>query len=504
MVGIDAYTHLGSDAQLQRAVSDAESVSAQLSRLDFTVTTLAANIKVDQDLFLRRFSAWTRSIEPGDFVIFYFAGHGVGISNANYLVPADMPDLTDADEYTFRAHAIAESEIRDRIKESGARVAVLMLDACRNNPFASNGRGIAFSRGLQPIEPTRGVLTIYSAGYGQTALDRLSNRDDPNPNSVFTRILLTELQKPGENLLDLSENIRERVAKLAQSVGHDQVPAVDNQLLGGRTFYLAKPEPAFEPHVTPTPEDAMWESVQASSDRTALQQYVQTFPTGRHRASVEARLSNLDDPVVPSPPLVALQPTTEDVAWRYIGANTDAAALHRFLIDYPAGRHQSEAHALLASLDDAAWQRARDSGRAGDLRDFLRNFPGSTHEGLVMARLQSLDDAAWASAAAGGRSAIERYIAAFPDARHRGEAEKRLGDVEVPGRTGPSSRIATSVRPTIAPATKRKTVKVHRVASVKPRPLSVAQESRSVPVVKTAPQTTGNRCFDVNGERYCP
>ena len=114
------------------------------------MTTLAANIKVDQDLFLRRFSAWTRSIEPGDFVIFYFAGHGVGISNANYLVPADMPDFTDADEYTFRAHAIAESEIRDRIKESGARVAVLMLDACRNNPFASNGRGIAFSRSYSP------------------------------------------------------------------------------------------------------------------------------------------------------------------------------------------------------------------------------------------------------------------------------------------------------------------------------------------------------------------
>jgi hypothetical protein len=64
----------------------------------------------------------------------------------------------------------------------------VVLDACRNNPFKKPGvRGVGAERGLGRIEPVRGVFTIYSAGIGQTALDRLSDADI-NPNSVFTRV----------------------------------------------------------------------------------------------------------------------------------------------------------------------------------------------------------------------------------------------------------------------------------------------------------------------------
>src|SRR5436853_614012 len=83
---------------------------------------------------------------------------------------------------------------------------------------------IGCERGLGRIEPAQGVFTLYSAGLGQTALDRLGPNDG-NSNSVFTRALLPLLSKPGLDLTALAQDVREDVAKLAGSIGHAQTPA---------------------------------------------------------------------------------------------------------------------------------------------------------------------------------------------------------------------------------------------------------------------------------------
>lgn len=407
VVGINAYSHLGADAQLQRAVADAESVGDSLTRLGFTVTKMARDSSVNQDQFLKRFSAWTKDIEPGDTALFYFAGHGVGIAGTNYLAPADMPDLADADEFLFRAHAISETEIRSRIQNRGAGVTVMMLDACRNNPFRSSDRSIALSRGLEPIESTMGVLTIYAAGYGQTALDRLSDVNDPDPNSLFTRVLLSEMTKPGVSLLDLSENVREKVARLAHSAGHDQVPAVDNQLLGGRSVFLAGP---------------------ASAAAT----------------------------IVPSE-------TLDEVAWRYIRQTTDTSLLNRFISEYPESRHRSEATALLMqlekrgtpngsdqgsdsplqaaephrpvvrpSVDEVTWSQVSSSDDPQKVRDFLERFPQSTYRSAAEERLRQLDTAAWSLLDPRSSNALKAYTGNFPNGIHYKEAVQSLANFESP------------------------------------------------------------------------
>jgi hypothetical protein len=107
-----------------------------------------------------------------------------------------------------------------------------------HNPFRRpDVRSVGGERGLGRIEPVRGVLTLYSAGIGQTALDRLGDADT-NPNSVFTRVLVPALGRPGVHLGDLAVEIREEVARLAETVGHDQRPAYYDETIGGR-IYLA-------------------------------------------------------------------------------------------------------------------------------------------------------------------------------------------------------------------------------------------------------------------------
>src|SRR5262249_42364333 len=124
----------------------------------------------------------------------------------------------------------------------GVRVAIVVLDACRNNPFKKPGvRGVGAERGLTRIEPVRGVFSIYSAGMGQTALDRL-NDADANPNSVFTRVFAPALSKPGLSLGDLAVEVREEVARLANTVSHDQLPAYYDQTIGGRVYLAGLPQ----------------------------------------------------------------------------------------------------------------------------------------------------------------------------------------------------------------------------------------------------------------------
>lgn len=127
----------------------------------------------------------------------------------------------------------------------------MVIDACRDNPFPrAAGRSIGNTRGLTDAKPARGIFTLYSAGIGQTALDRLSG-DDPANNSVFTRVFAEQLKRPELHLGDLAVEVRERVAELAlkatdgngQPAPHEQTPAYYDQTLGGR-IYLAGLSPA--------------------------------------------------------------------------------------------------------------------------------------------------------------------------------------------------------------------------------------------------------------------
>src|SRR5262249_41854793 len=154
------------------------------------------------------------------------------IRNANYLLPTDTPAGHEGQEDLIAREAVSASSIIETLQERGARATVMILDACRDNPFkTANSRGVGGSRGLGRIDPQEGVFVLYSAGIGQTALDRLNDKD-ADPNSVFTRTLIRLMEKPGLSVQELAKTTQSEVRKLAATVSHFQMPAYYDQIDG--------------------------------------------------------------------------------------------------------------------------------------------------------------------------------------------------------------------------------------------------------------------------------
>jgi uncharacterized caspase-like protein len=143
-----------------------------------------------------KLSELTAALVPGDTAAFFYAGHGVAIGGVNYLVASDVPRVDADGELRVRGGSVAEGDVVAELQSKGVRVALLVLDACRDNPFPRSAtRAIGYARGLADAKPARGIFTIYAAGIGQAALDGLGP-DDPNRNSVFTRIFVERLTTP--------------------------------------------------------------------------------------------------------------------------------------------------------------------------------------------------------------------------------------------------------------------------------------------------------------------
>jgi len=215
--------------KLQKAVNDARTMAETLKRLGFAVMVAENQTRA---AFSQSLLAFDTAIDPGDTAFFFYAGHGFEIAGQNYLLPTDVPAATEGQEELVRDASIMADRILDRLQNRGARTAILVLDACRNNPFERRGvRALAGRGGLAPMTTLpEGVFSIFSAGPRQTALDRLSE-SDTDPNSLFTRVFAKQLLDPGENLVQVAQRTRRVVSEMAERVGHKQVPVYFDQMV---------------------------------------------------------------------------------------------------------------------------------------------------------------------------------------------------------------------------------------------------------------------------------
>ncbi len=239
VIGNDTYQSIPT---LTRARADATAIAAALTDLGFSV---ALRTDLDGRAMRTALREFVASLRGGDEAVVYFAGHGVQLGTANYLLPVDAP----ADE---EAHVRDESmplqRVLDALVEREARASVVIVDACRDNPFPKvEGRSIGRLRGLATTSPATGQLVMFSAGAGQTALDSLGSQDK-SPHGVFTRVLLEQLRRPEASADQILRDVRERVVELARSVGHQQVPALYDQMVG--RFYFTPGVPSGLPAPT--------------------------------------------------------------------------------------------------------------------------------------------------------------------------------------------------------------------------------------------------------------
>jgi hypothetical protein len=225
IMGNDTYKEV---AVLQNARSDARAMSKTLGRLGFEVSTHLDLTERGMKEAIRTFKS---QIRGGDEVVVFFAGHGVQLGATNYLLPVDIRGQS---EDQVRDEAIPLQRVLDDFQDTKARFALAIIDACRDNPFKTAGRAIG-GRGLASTSAATGQMVMFSAGTGQQALDRLGPQDR-EPHGLFTRVLLKEIDKPGVSIERLVRNVRNEVARLSKTVGHEQVPAVYDQTLGDFFF----------------------------------------------------------------------------------------------------------------------------------------------------------------------------------------------------------------------------------------------------------------------------
>ena len=224
VIGNDAYSEV---EPLKNARNDARLMASVLRKAGFEVTT-ADNL--NRTNLWRTLDIFKGRIQKGDEVVFYFAGHGVQIGANQLLLPTDIAAQNDGQ---VQRDGVPLVDVQDALKD--ARLSVLLIDACRDNPFPKTGtRSIGGTRGLAPAEPSTGQIIMMSAGRNQKALDRVP--DSKQANGLFTWELSQVLQTPGIEIRAALEDVKNRVDDKARRVGHEQRPSLVNDLRGN--FYL--------------------------------------------------------------------------------------------------------------------------------------------------------------------------------------------------------------------------------------------------------------------------
>ncbi len=288
VIGNDQYQNVPG---LNKAVNDASTIASVLSQTGFEVLQVndASRRGISQKIH-----EFVSRVEPGDTAMFYYAGHGIEIDGQNYLLPVDIPAAEPGQENFVKAESIPLESVLSRLRARHAQLNIVVLDACRNNPFkSSTQRGVGSTRGLAAVSPPKGTFILYSADAGEAALDALSE-SDANPNSVFTRILAPLILKPDIHLAALARDVRKQVRALANTVQHEQTPAYYDAVLGD--FFFASSNAQSIQKQSPETKDvfapanlssqngalelAFWRDVKDSNDIDFLKSYIQQFPEG--------------------------------------------------------------------------------------------------------------------------------------------------------------------------------------------------------------------------------
>ena len=229
VVGNDNYSNV---TQLRNARNDAQSLARELEAAGFNVTRV---LDATRDALNDQLDGFLRRIEKGDEVVFFFSGHG---SQPPQMGPFLLPvDIRVTGERAIARDGLSLERLVDDLNQR-ARFSLVIVDACRDDPFRETtaGRSLPPGSSLGRIEPPKGSMIIMAASKGQQALDRLNNAD-PVPNGLFTRELVKQMRQRGLSASDMLKRVRTTVEASAASVNHAQRPAPVDESSSDFFFY---------------------------------------------------------------------------------------------------------------------------------------------------------------------------------------------------------------------------------------------------------------------------
>jgi uncharacterized caspase-like protein len=219
-----------SHSALPNAKRDAQAIAASLREVGFQ--SVVEGYDLDKRKLESTLQSFAQQATTANWALIYYAGHGIEIGGTNYLIPVDAKLATDRD-VSFEAVPLDHVMLA---AEGAKKLHLVLLDACRDNPFARTMQRTAsltsrsiVSRGLASIEPEAGTMVVYAARAGEVALDGAGE------HSPFAQALVNNFKKPGVEIRKLVDLVRDDVMK---ATDRHQLPFHYGSLPGDEDFFF--------------------------------------------------------------------------------------------------------------------------------------------------------------------------------------------------------------------------------------------------------------------------
>jgi hypothetical protein len=292
VVGNGTYKNV---AALPNPSIDAKAMASALRNVGFEVVE---GSNLTRDKMTEKLLDFGKKAQGADVAVFFYAGHGIAIGGTNYLLPIDADIKSEMD---VKLGAAINIDLTLDQTMSDAKVKLVLLDACRDNPFAAkiksnapSTRSVSVQTGLAEMKSGEGTLIAFATGPGQTALD-----GKEGSNSPFTRALLANLTQPGVELQQAMTKVR---AQVQEETNKGQLPW-GNTNLTGAVYLNGTPAPGAPGSVpvavaavTPSSDVELefWRSIKDSSKPEELNAYLSNYPNGQFKSLALARIASLE------------------------------------------------------------------------------------------------------------------------------------------------------------------------------------------------------------------
>jgi Caspase domain/Putative peptidoglycan binding domain len=290
VVGNGAYKNV---APLPNPSVDAKAMAATLRNVGFEVVE---GSNLTRDKMTERLLDFGKKAQGADVALFFYAGHGIAISGTNYLLPIDADIKSEMD---VKLGAAINIDLTLEQTMGDAKVKLVFLDACRDNPFAakiksnSATRSVNVQTGLAEMKSGEGTLIAFATGPGQTALD-----GQEGTNSPFTRALLANLTQPGVEIQQAMTKVR---AQVNEETNKGQLPWGHTNLIGS-VYLNGAPAPGAAPSgqvataASPASDVELefWRSIKDSNKPEELNAYLTNYPNGQFRSLALSRIASLE------------------------------------------------------------------------------------------------------------------------------------------------------------------------------------------------------------------
>ncbi len=332
IIGNGAYSKA---KPLPNPPNDATDMAKSLKDVGFKVLSGVNQNKRQMETLIREFGV---KLSNGGVGLFYYAGHGIQVGGENYLVPVDA-DIPEEDEVSYSA--VPVNLVLQKMATANKDLNIVILDACRNNPFARSWRTFrdnSNNDGLAKISPPTGTLVLYATEPGKVA------SDGDGRNGLFTEALLNQIKKPN---LEYDQMVRAVSADVWQKLNKQQLPWKEGNSL--QDFYFVKGGASVVTNPIPTDksneptivakdraaqEREAWDLVKNSANAADFRFFLKEFPEGANAAKAKIRL--------------------EDLVWASVQNSTDKAKVQAYLNEFPSGANASAARIKLRQLEAAS------------------------------------------------------------------------------------------------------------------------------------------------------